>query len=74
MGFSRKIILREWIVFALCLGLGAHVALGFLLHGESGWPTEWYGIYGAIFGLCIYVIVQIGRSFWWVWKGKKTEE
>ena len=74
MGLSKKTFLREWIIFALCLGLGAHVALGFLLHGGRSWPTEWYGIYGALFGLGIFIMVQISRSIWWIWKGKKPED
>ena len=74
MGFSKKTVLREWIVCAICFGLGAHVALGVLLHGGRNWPTEWYGFYGALFGVFIYVMVQVGRSIWWVWKGKKSTE
>ncbi|MDH5587464.1 MAG: hypothetical protein OEZ05_12630, partial [Nitrospirota bacterium] len=62
--------IREWIVLALCLGLGAHVALGVLLHGSLGWPTEAYGFYGMAFGLVIYVVVQVSRSLWWLVKGK----
>ena len=69
MGFSRKAVVREWIVLALCLGLGAHVALGFLLHGGLNWPTEFYGYYGIFWGVFIYVIVQISRSIWRVFKG-----
>ena len=70
MGFTKKTMIREWIVLALCLGLGAHVALGFLLHGSLGWPTEAYGFYGIIFGVLIYGGVQVFRSLLWVWKGK----
>ncbi len=70
MGFTKKTMIREWIVLAICLGLGAHVALGFLLHGNLDWPTEAYGLYGIFFGIMIYVVVQVGRSIWWVWKGR----
>ncbi len=70
MGFKKKTIIREWIVLAICLGLGAHVALGVLLHGSLGWPTESYGLYGIFFGIFIYVVVQVSRSVWWVWKGQ----
>ena len=72
MGFTKKTMVREWIVLALCLGLGAHVALGFLLHGGLDWSTEAYGFYGIFFGVLIYVVVQVNRSLWWVWKGKPT--
>lgn len=74
MGVSRKTMVREWIVLALCLGLGAHVALGFLLHGGQDWPTETYGYYGIFFGVFIYLAVQIARSLWWVTKGHKTTQ
>ena len=70
MGFTKKTMVREWIVLAICLGLGAHVALGVLLHGGLDWPTEAFGFYGIFFGILIYVVVQIIRSIWWVWKGK----
>ncbi len=70
MSVTKKTMIREWIVLALCLGLGAHVALGFLLHGGLGWPTEAYGFYGMAFGIGIYLVVQMIRSLWWVWKGK----
>ncbi len=70
MDCTKKTVIREWIVLALCLGLGAHIALGFLLHGSLGWPTEAFGFYGIVFGVMVYVVVQIIRSVWWVWKGK----
>jgi hypothetical protein len=70
MGFTKKTMIREWIVLALCLGLGAHVALGFLLHGSLNWPTEAYGFYGILFGVLIYGVVQTGRYVWWSWKRK----
>jgi hypothetical protein len=74
MGLSKKIMIREWIILALCLGLGAHVALGFLLHGEQNWPIESYGYYGIFFGVFIYVVVQIGRSLWWLKKGGRSTQ
>ena len=72
MDCTKKTVIREWIVLALCLGLGAHIALGFLLHGSLGWPTEAFGFYGIVFGVMVYVVVQVIRSVWWVWKGKTT--
>ncbi len=70
MGFTKKTMIREWIVLALCLGLGAHVALGVLLHGSLDWATESYGFYGIIFGVLIYAVVLASRSAWWLWKEK----
>lgn len=68
--FTKTTMVREWIVLALCLGMGAHVALGVLLHGSLGWPTETFGLYGIFFGLCIYGVVQVSRSVWRIWQGK----
>ena len=73
MGLTKKTMIREWIVLALCLGLGAHVALGVLLHGSLDWPTESYGLYGIYFGIFIYVVVQVSRSLWWTWKGQSKK-
>jgi len=72
MGFTKKTIVREWIVLAISLGFGAHVALGVLLHGSLDWRTEDFGFYGIFFGVFIYVVIQITRSVWHVWKGRKT--
>jgi hypothetical protein len=73
MGLTKKTMIREWIVLALCLGLGAHVALGVLLHGSLDWPTESYGLYGISFGIFIYVVVQVSRSLWSAWKGQSKK-
>jgi len=70
MAFTKKTMVREWIVLALCLGLGAHVALGVLLHGSLDWPTETFGLYGIFFGIFIYVVVQVSRSVWRLWQGR----
>ena len=74
MGFTKKTIVREWIVLAISLGFGAHVALGVLLHGSLDWRTEDFGFYGIFFGVFIYVVVQIGRSIWWVMKSNRNTQ
>lgn len=68
--YNKTTMVREWVVFALCLGLGAHVALGVLLHGSLDWPTETFGLYGIFFGLGIYGVVQVSRSVWRIWQEK----
>lgn len=68
MGLTQKTVIREWLVLALSLAFGAHVALGFLLHGSLGWRTEEFGFYGIIFGVGVYAVVQVIRSVWWRWK------
>ena len=55
---------REWIIFALCLGAGGHLALGFVLHAPDLWPWSRAGLYGLLSGLVTYVIVQVARFIW----------
>jgi len=55
---------REWIIFALCLGAGGHLALGFVLHAPDLWPWSRAGLYGLLSGLVIYVLVQVLRFLW----------
>jgi Zn-dependent protease with chaperone function len=55
---------REWIIFALCLGAGGHLALGFVLHAPDLWPWSRAGLYGLLSGLVIYVLVQVMRFLW----------
>lgn len=71
---TKKKVIREWIILALCLGLGAHVTLGLVLHGQDGWLQETYGVYGILITLSIYVLVQLGRSVWWLWRAERTGE
>ncbi|MBI3602854.1 MAG: hypothetical protein HY205_00185 [Nitrospirae bacterium] len=56
---------REWIVFAICLGLGGHVVLGLILHAPDAWPWRDAGTYGLLVGLSVYAVVQLGRACWW---------
>lgn len=55
---------REWIIFALCLGAGGHLALGFVLHAPDLWPWSRAGLYGLLSGLVIYILVQALRFLW----------
>ena len=64
---------REWIIFALCLGLGAHVTLGLVLHDSQAWPAQTSGVHGVLISLAIYAVVQLIRSIWWMIKGESTE-
>lgn len=61
-------MLREWIIFALCLGVGGHVALGVMLHAPDLWPWRTAGFYGLLSGLAIYAIILGGRSLWWFFR------
>ena len=65
---------REWIIFALCLGLGAHITLGLVIHDGEAWPAQTAGAYGILVSLALYVVVQLIRSIWWMVKGEATEE
>lgn len=55
---------REWIIFALCLGAGGHLALAFVLHAPDLWPWSKAGFYGFLSGLAIYAGVQATRLVW----------
>ncbi|MBX9660718.1 MAG: hypothetical protein K2X00_19355 [Nitrospiraceae bacterium] len=64
---------REWIIFALCLGAGGHLALGFVLHAPDLWPWSRAGLYGLLSGLVIYVLVQVLRFLWSRVHAKRSE-
>ena len=57
-------LIREWIIFALCLGVGGHIALAFILHAPELWPWSRAGLYGLLCGLAVYVVVQVSRLIW----------
>ncbi len=71
---KKTTAVREWIVFALCLGLGAHVTLGLVLHDGQAWPAQSAGMYGVLISLAIYVVVQLLRSIWWMMRGDSPED
>jgi hypothetical protein len=54
-------MLREWIIFALCLGSGGHVALAIVLHAPEAWPWPRAGLAGLLIGLVLYVALQAIR-------------
>lgn len=57
-------MLREWIIFALCLGSGGHIALAVVLHAPERWPWPRAGMTGVLVGLGLYVVVQLVRVAW----------
>lgn len=65
---------REWIIFALCLGAGGHLALGFVLHAPEIWPWSRAGLYGLLSGLAIYTSVQVVRFIWTRFKSDRTDK
>ena len=67
-------MIREWIIFALSLGIGGHIALGVMLHAPDLWPWRTAGFYGLISGLTVYAAVQCGRGLWKLWKSSHVEE
>ena len=71
---SQSHMVREWIVFALCLGLGGHIALAVVLHAPERWPWSHAGLYGLVLGAGVYGAVQLIRALWWAARGRpKTE-
>lgn len=67
-------MIREWIIFAICLGLGGHVALGVILHAPEWWSWQDAGLRGLVVGLTLYVAVQIVRSLWWMLRGRARSD
>jgi len=54
-------LIREWVIFAVCLGVGGHIALGVILHAPGYWPWSTAGLYGFLSGLALYAVVQTAR-------------
>ena len=63
-GRSKSRALREWIIFSLCLGIGAHIVLGLVLHSPELWPLKSLWIYGLLISFSVYLVVQMSRSLW----------
>lgn len=71
---SKSHMVREWIVFALCLGLGGHIALAVVLHAPERWPWNHAGLYGLVLGAGVYGAVQLIRALWWAARGRPKAE
>ena len=71
---SKSHMIREWIVFALCLGLGGHMALAVVLHAPERWPWSHAGLYGLVLGAGVYGVVQLVRALWWAACGRSKAE
>ena len=63
---------QEWIILAICLGFGGHIALGLLLHSPDRWPVGTAGSYGIFFAGLLYVVVQFTRSLWRMFVSKRS--
>jgi len=64
-------LVREWLLFAVCLGIGGHIALGFVLHAPELWPWGQAGFYGLLSGLAVYATVQAVR---WIWTYTRVKQ
>ena len=71
---SKSHMVREWIVFALCLGLGGHIALAVVLHAPERWPWSHAGVYGLVLGGGVYGAVQLIRALWWAVRVRSKTE
>ena len=67
---SKGRLIREWIIFALCLGVGGHLALAVVLHAPERWPWSQAGLYGLLLGVAVYAVVQVTRVCWWAFRGR----
>ncbi len=71
---KKSNFLKEWIIFALCLGLGAHLALGVVLHSPDLWPMNNLWWYGLLLSISFYILVQVSRSVYRLVKPLKNHE
>jgi hypothetical protein len=71
---QKSNMVREWIVFALCLGLGGHMALAVVLHAPEQWLWSHAGLYGLVLGMGAYAGVQLIRSLWWAVRVRSKSE
>ncbi len=67
-------MVREWIIFALCLGFGGHIALAVVLHAPERWPWSHAGLYGLVLGVAVYVAVQLIRTVWWAFRSRSKTD
>ena len=70
---KKKIVFREWIILAVSMGAGAHIALGLILHSPDTWDWNHTATHIGLIGLSVYVAIQIGRSCWWFFRGRKRD-
>ncbi len=68
---KKKTVFREWIIFAVSMGAGAHIALGLILHSPDKWDWNHTAVHIGLIGLSVYVVVQIARSCWWFIRGRR---
>jgi hypothetical protein len=70
---SKATFIREWIVFAISLGIGGHLVLAIVLHRPEQWPWHRAGTYALITGLAVYGMVLLGRFLWWFIRLRQEE-
>ena len=60
--------IREWIIFSLSLGFGAHLVLGLRLHAPEAWPMQSLWIDGFLISLSVYlsvyIVCQVIKALW----------
>lgn len=71
---QRSKAIREWIIFSLSLGLGAHIVLGFMLHSPDLWEAKSLWIYGLFASLSVYVAIQLSRAIWCFFRNRLDSE
>ena len=68
---KKNFVFREWIIFAVSMGAGAHIALGLILHAPDKWDWSHTAVHTLLIGLSVYITVQVSRSVWWLFKRRK---
>ena len=61
---KKNIVFREWIIFAISMGTGAHIALGLILHAPDKWDWSHTAVHTFLIGLSVYIAAQVSRSIW----------
>lgn len=70
---NKRTVAREWIIFAISMGLGGHIVLGIILHAPEVWPWPRAGTFALLLGLAVYLVVQLTRSLWWLLKAGREQ-
>jgi len=70
---SKAVIAREWIIFALSVGVGGHVAFGMVLHDPLQQRWQEMGWNSLFVGLFVYVAVQASRSIFLAIRSRRVK-
>jgi len=64
---------REWIIFALSIGVGGHLAFALVLHDPVQQRWQAIGWNGFLIGLLVYIAVQACRSIFVILRAHQSK-